>query len=354
MSKLIEKATTSSPLPSFNSVLYPQLDKSFLNTELMINRNGGAFDKVREYRYQLPDVGNYQLYITCDTNGIAYRKATRKEHAFPIFGYLVIHDQQKKEAKFLLVYFKGLGGIGSKRRVFRIDFEGRLLVRDFVESATGEHLSASFEIAIKENGHFVLGKTALTNSRKPSRKMAKLTGLPFNADYGPNEMYNKLCKQSARSYLLPAIKKLRYIPIDSAYETKETIEGFPFESIFNFSSYRFRFPNIHGKYVFLVTDTTLATYNTKLEGYSTKSGMYPPLFLTHGYLLIYDPVLKTADVLNVYLMMGGRRRTFNIDSGYLLSVSDFVNSEEDDKPGEFLNRALIDLANLSVRKLTID
>jgi hypothetical protein len=353
MMALMEKSPRSCLLPDFSKITYPELDKLFFNVEVTIEGIKETFIKVKEYRYQLPDIGNYQLYITCDTNGVSYKKGIKREQIFPIFGYLVIHDQLKNEAKYLLIYFKGLGGSGSKRRVFQIDFDGKLLVRDFTEDTTGEHLSANFEIAIGEDGPFVVNKIDFENKIKPSQKIAPITSLPFNANYDPGEMWTKLCKQSTRSYLLPEIKNIRYIPINSLYESKPTIEGYPFEVIFNFRSYQFRFPNIRDKYLYLVSDTTLATYSTKFLEYSRKSGGFPQFFQTHGYLLIYDPIHKTADVLNVYFMMGKWRRTFNIDSGHRLIVSDFENSEDEDNPGEFLaNRFLIDLTNLSIRKLT--
>jgi hypothetical protein len=141
----------------------------------------------------------------------------------------------------------------------------------------------------------------------------------------------KLVEKSARVYRLPTIKKINYYITDSsAGVICPSLPNLPFDSIFNFKVYRYILPNISKYESYVICDTTFLDYRVTFGECSEH------LMRIHGYLLLYDTLIKEAKVIALYYLdnPGGRRRTFDIDKNYVIHLQDYGFSFEKDEPEE--------------------
>ena len=166
------------------------------------------------------------------------------------------------------------------------------------------------------------------------KKTAPITNLPFNAHFEQKNM-GKLTEGSRSQYVLPEIKKYKFISTDPDKDTicndKYYLDT-PLDigSIFRFKSYRYRFPDISGYNVFLVCDTTSLPSMYKKEEIEKKTCYYYYIYNITGFLLLYNPETKTANIIDIFHQntADDNSKTFDIDNDFVITMQSYISNYE--------------------------
>jgi hypothetical protein len=323
MNKLVERSPKVYKLPHIKKLNYIEIDTKSDRGELKTVPIENA-PVLTNYRYRLPNLTNHKIYIVCDNTPASFIPSSKEIYSLPpIYGFLLIYDTITMDADAFAIYFKEGPGKGSKRRIFRIHADRHISLEDYIENETAEFKTHRYGLTILENGKIeVIGKEDVTNRIKILDSSPQISTLPFDAHFGYSKM-TELAKKGKAIYRLPPIKKMSYIPIDSAFEKKKLREGVPFETIFNFTNYRFRFPDVSGYESYFICDTTFFNYSTKCKWMGE-------MYATHGYLMLYKRDNQEAKVMALYFQGASpMRRTFYVDAAYNIDVQDFRVMEDD-------------------------
>ncbi|KAB2916129.1 MAG: hypothetical protein F9K23_08445 [Bacteroidetes bacterium] len=159
----------------------------------------------------------------------------------------------------------------------------------------------------------------------------EISPLPFQANFEFKQL-SKLISKSKKIYRLPEIKKLNYITIDvSPWHFKKCKNEIPIETVFNFTKYRYKLPNVSIYNVYLVCDTTHSNYTNNNNILKNCLAVTHPI---HGYLIFYNKKDKMAHILAAYYSdnsgEGIGYRNFSIDKKYTIHFQDHELSRKDD------------------------
>lgn len=159
MTELVKKAPNVYALPAIAKLNYFILDSSRLST----CNNGMPASKAfnfRRYRYKLPNVASYHVYIVCDTTFADYQNdnVIRKQcssHIFRIHGYLILYDSLAKTANAINIQYRRVG-IHGGRRTFDINADYVMHLQDYELSSETDDATEvptlKYRVSIWHNG----------------------------------------------------------------------------------------------------------------------------------------------------------------------------------------------------------
>jgi hypothetical protein len=184
MSNLVKKAPVVYRLPVIEKLNYITIDSS----QQITCDNGSSPSSAlnfKRYRYRLPDVGIYKVYIVCDTTFADYRNdaTTRRQclsHMYRIHGYVVLYDSLNRQANVISVQYQGMDMHGS-RRTFDVDKDYVIHLQDYELSSETEEAeevpTLKYSVMVVANGEIEIERPLRTTvdeatgkilSRKPS------------------------------------------------------------------------------------------------------------------------------------------------------------------------------------------
>ena len=148
-------------------------------------------------------------------------------------------------------------------------------------------------------------------------------------------------------YKLPPIKALHFLPIHyrnqercTEFSRNDTIE---IESLFNFTSYKYRLPDIVGYKAFVVCNGHgWEDYNKKMMNNSYCNEF---AHLKYGYLLLYNTTSQIVSIIELLAWSSSGNgdgqsfsgRTFDIDKSFNITLKDYYLNVDWDKEDEYGN-----------------
>ncbi|MBT1690863.1 hypothetical protein [Dawidia soli] len=186
MYELVRRASIAYKLPTLEKVNYIVTDSSYLPT----CDDGASVSVVfnfKSYRYKLPVIANYQVYVVCDTTLSDYKRDKTLQqlcmaHVFYTHAYLLLYDSVSKQANAINIFNVRMG-MHIARRTFDIDKNYNIHIQDYglsSETEDAEEIPTLRQlIRLASNGDIVIETpaqvsedefTGKTISRKPARR----------------------------------------------------------------------------------------------------------------------------------------------------------------------------------------
>lgn len=171
-----------------------------------------------------------------------------------------------------------------------------------------------------------------------------LTRLPINThELFMSYRMREFIDQSPEIYRLPSINKLFFVPIYGYYRNRvkefcvssNKLNKIKIDSILNFTSYRYKLPNIYNYKAFISCNSGWSDY--RIEKFNIAS-CKPFLLKDAAYLLLYDTNSSNVNVIELFGSSndyGFSGRTFDIDKNFVITIKDYqlfrdYNRYEDD------------------------
>jgi len=172
-----------------------------------------------------------------------------------------------------------------------------------------------------------------------------LTKLPINTHelFMSNRMM-EFIDQSPEIYRLPSKKKQFLVPIYGYYRNRvkefcvssNKLSKIKIDSIFNFTSYRYKLPDIYNYKAFIVSNLGWSDYRVEVFHYLSCGSF---IHSTSAYLLLYDTISNNLNIIELFCWNNNRQfsgRTFDIDKKFVITLKDyglFVDYDIEDENG---------------------
>ena len=186
MSEFVRKVPIAYKLPMLEKVNYIVTDSSYLPTCDDGASVSAAFN-FKRYRYKLPAIAHYQVYVVCDTSFADYKRDKTLQqlcmaHLYSIHAYLLLYDSVSRQANAINILNVRMG-MHIARRTFDIDKNYTIHIQDYGLSSETEDaeeiptlrqlitLASNGDIAIETPARISKDEfTGKTIDRKPARR----------------------------------------------------------------------------------------------------------------------------------------------------------------------------------------